>query len=424
MIKKKKNNVLFVLIGIIVLMGIGYAYLTANLSINGTSNITASSWNIHFENVHVKNGSVTADAGPVINADGNNVSYSVTFNSPGDYFEFTVDVKNSGTIDGMIDSFSSNLNGVPITTLPDYLDYSVMYDYGVAISNNQLLPAGSKDTIVIKVGYKRDVSANQLPATNQSLSFNFTINYKQADDNAVLPTPVASSFSTDSWPTIIKEIKSGNTHYHLGDTKSIDVGSYGTHNVRISNTSTPSECNNQNFSQTACGIVIEFTDIVMEHRMNPFSWLTPTEGGNNGGWPNTEVREILNNDFYNELPQELRNSIVDTRVISGHGKNDSSNFVSTDKIYIFSGYELYTILYQDLLTEDQTRQLDFYSSHGITSASNELAVKKYNNVNVDWWLRSAKAYIEDAYSFVDKSKYVQAGDAAGAKGVSPAFRLG
>ena len=71
-----------------------------------------------------------------------------------------------------------------------------------------------------------------------------------------------NSFATDSWPTIINAVKNNNIgKYNIGDTKTIDMGTYGTHTLRIANTSTPSECSTSGFSQSACGFVLEFADI-------------------------------------------------------------------------------------------------------------------------------------------------------------------
>ena len=40
------------------------------------------------------------------------------------------------------------------------------------------------------------------------------------------------------------------------------MGELGVHTLRISNMSTPQECNDEAFSQTACGFVVEFVDII------------------------------------------------------------------------------------------------------------------------------------------------------------------
>ena len=99
-------------------------------------------------------------------------------------------------------------------------------------------------------------------------------------------------FSTDSWETIVEAVEEGNTSkYNVGDTKDVELEGYGKHTLRIANKSTPSECSTSGFSQTACGFVLEFADIVTTHTMND----TIT---NVGGWPATSMRTFVNNDIY------------------------------------------------------------------------------------------------------------------------------
>ena len=84
-------------------LSVAYAALNTVLEIHGNSEIVASTWDIHLENAKLKDGSVVgASYGPNIN--GNNVSFVVDLSIPGDYFEFSVDVVNNGSIDAMIDS--------------------------------------------------------------------------------------------------------------------------------------------------------------------------------------------------------------------------------------------------------------------------------------------------------------------------------
>ena len=76
-------------------------------------------------------------------------------------------------------------------------------------------------------------------------------------------------FATDSWEKIISVVQSGGgSLYEVGDTKEVDMGTFGTHTIRIANTSTPDECATDGFSQTACGFVLEFADIITARNMN------------------------------------------------------------------------------------------------------------------------------------------------------------
>ena len=230
----QRRYLFMVLIILLLSISLGYALLSTNLNIVGTTVVKDNKWDIYFDNVQVKSGSVTAST-PAIDTAKTTVSYSVNLNLPGDYFEFTVDAKNAGTIDGMISAISNKLNGTEINTLPNYLEYSVSYFDGVTIQNNHLLEAGKTETYKVRVGYKKDITKDDLPSTEQTLNLSFSVTYVQADDNAVKPVH-PESFETDSWETIISVVKTGNTSaYNVGDTKTIDMGTFGTQTLRISN---------------------------------------------------------------------------------------------------------------------------------------------------------------------------------------------
>ena len=235
-----------------------------------------------------------------------------------------------------------------------------------------------------------------------------------------IPDPV--NFSTDSWKTIVKAVQENNTSkYNVGDTKTVDMGTYGTHTLRIANTSTPSECSGTGFSQTACGFVLEFADIITTHAMKDTN--TNVEG-----WPASSMYTFVNNDIYNAIPSEIKNAIIDTTVVSGHGPNDTANFTSTDKLYLLSTAEVWAQGSSNTINNDtardDTRQLDYYKNLGVTTSNKSGAIKK-NGTNADfWWLRAAFSY--DSYSFYrvsndgDWSSY----NANYSYGVAPAFRIG
>ena len=241
-----------------------------------------------------------------------------------------------------------------------------------------------------------------------------------------------TAFENDSWETIISNVKAGNTdNYNLGDTKEIDLGDYGTHTVRIANTSTPSECNSEGFSQTACGFVLEFADIITTHDINPegtYKGEAYDHGWNVDGWPASSMYTFVNNDIYNVLPEEIKNAIIDTTVVSGHGSDDIENFTSTDKLYLLAPGEVYSDFpgpYTNYDTaKDLTRQLDYYKNSGVTTTDKTAAIKKNGTIASFWWLRSAYSYSN--YSFYNVSNEGGYGSysANGVAGVSPAFRIG
>ena len=247
-----------------------------------------------------------------------------------------------------------------------------------------------------------------------------------------------SSFSTDSWSTIAYSVRNGNTcKYNLGDTKSVDVGTFGTHTVRVSNTSKPSSCNSSSYSGTACGFVIEFADIIVRYNMNPagtYNGKYYQYGTNVGGWPASKLRTYLNNDIFKQLPSDLQSVIVNTRVVSGHGSKESSNFTSTDKLYLLSPTEVWgdwTGMWGDWSStgsstgnevdtaKSSSRQLDYYVSKGTTFKNYSATEKKDGRSSYFWWHRSAR--YSDDIQFYGMRGY---GHAYRDGGISPAFKVG
>ena len=234
------------------------------------------------------------------------------------------------------------------------------------------------------------------------------------------------SFSTDSWSKIISNVKSGNAcMYKVGDTKNITMTTYGTHPVRIANISTPSECSTTGFSQTACGFVIEFADIVTPYKMN-------NSDTNTGSWKSSIARTFINGTFYNALPSDLKSGIISTAVVSGNGKGESGSVMTTDKLYLLSTVEVWSL--KDIATaatsdrsRTKSRQLDYYESIGVTTANYSGAIKKSSpSVDFDWWwLRSA--YSGDTHTFFSvkpNGDWFWIGASSNPTGVSPAFRIG
>ena len=252
---------------------------------------------------------------------------------------------------------------------------------------------------------------------NQGKNFSGIIGIAQGTS----PDPV--SFKTDSWNTIVDAAKENNIgKYNLGDTKEIDLGALGTHTIRVSNISTPEECSTEGFSQTACGLVLEFTDIITTHKMNE-------SNTNKGGYASSLMRTYLNEDIYNLLPVELQKGIMDTTVVSSHGNTSGEeNFTSTDKIYLLSTSEVWAPGTSNTITQDTssslTRQLDYYKSKNVNTNNFSEALKKNGTTASAWWLRSSTSANSNYFLGVNASGDWNSNNAFNASGVSPAFRIG
>ena len=232
-----------------------------------------------------------------------------------------------------------------------------------------------------------------------------------------IPTPV--SFESDSWSTIAANVKSGNTSkYNVGDTKEVDLGELGKHTVRISNMSA---CESET-SETACGFVVEFADVITEQSFN-------STNTNVGGWKDSELRTYINGTIYNALPSELQNVTSTTKVISGHGSTSGeTNFETQDKLYLLSSEEIYSDFSSSSKAKYDTalgtsKQLDYYKNQGVTASSYKETIKQYNGNNSYWWLRSANSNFTNIFLYVSNTGYWSSRNANSSHGVSPAFRI-
>ena len=107
--KRRKNNKIYLLLLLVLGISVGYAALASNLKINGGSKMTKATWSIHWANPQVVNGSVTTIK-PQLSENNTNATYSITLSEPGDFYEFTIDAVNEGTIDAEVLSVVSKFD--------------------------------------------------------------------------------------------------------------------------------------------------------------------------------------------------------------------------------------------------------------------------------------------------------------------------
>ena len=409
----KDNKILFgTFIALLLLLttGLSYAYFSA--SISGNENA---------KNVVVEAGtlSLVYTDGPEIKAQNIKPSWSTTKE---------VSVKNTGTLDAnyniiwqsltneitnnemVISATCQRLNSAgTVEGTCDSIPQVPVSD--MTIAKKISIESGFTHKYTFTILFK-EINANQ--NYNQGKEFDGVLGIEESKGGV---SPVA--FSTESWDTIVSAVKSGDTSvYNVGDTKEIDMGEYGTHTLRIANMSTPSECNTEGFSQSACGFVLEFADIITTDKMND----TNT---NVGGWPASSMYAFVNYVIYDALPEEIKDAIIDTTVVSGHGPADTENFTSTDRLYLLAPKEIYTNFSNSWdSAKDLTRTLDYYTAQGVTTNNYSGAIKKNGTSASGWWFRSAISINDDDFFSVGDNGYYYGDNASYTNGVAPAFRLG
>ena len=240
---------------------------------------------------------------------------------------------------------------------------------------------------------------------DQTITFNLIIQFPDNNENqdsekgkifnGKVVVNYEPSFADDSWDEIAATVKVNPTAYAVGSEKEVKIGGK-SYTVRVANNTTPEECNQEDFSETACGFVVEFVDIVEKRTMT-------STGTNKGGWPAMELHSYANGAFFNKLPSDLQKVIIDTKVISGHGSEDTSNFTSIDKIYLLSTHEVWEDVSSNSVLKgydtayNNTRQLDYYKNKGVTTNDNSTAIKQYNSSNFAWYLRAINSNTNNSF---------------------------
>ena len=443
----KKNNFGLIVIGttitmlLIVLIGSTYAYFTALNSKGSTSLVSIEGGKMLINYSDGTSDILTSkDIEP-----SNTILVNKTFTLTGTNttnglkMPYKVGLKYNSTFsDGMIhyyikrttanENVTANYVVTPEAdkTESDYLNQTVPGNASKTGYTHGTLKKGNKYTEMVTGEFKENKE-------NQSIEFNLIIQFPDTGLNqdsekgatingkVVVNYEAPPSFEEDSWSEIAANVKKNPATYAVGETKQVTIDNKN-YTLRIANNTTPDECNDSSFSQTACGFVVEFADIVETRQMN--SWYT-----NKGGWPAAELRTYANGEFLNKLPAELRKAIIYTEVVSYHGSGDQNanredgNWESTDQIYLLTYKEIFPPISSNSTAKSFTRQLDYYAKLGGNANDFSGAMKEYNGSSDFWWTREATSWY--AYGFIAVSGNGQHDYGANSSnGFAPAFRIG
>ena len=264
---KKKSAIIIA----IILMSIGFAAVSTTLIINGNAKVSE-----------------------------NNEDFSVIFTAASidrkDVYSTVVD--ETKKIITFTTSELKTLNQTSILTY-EVTNNSSQYDAEVKVTcvpkegstakytsiKNKLDNDATKVSAKSSVNGTLTVTLNKTSTEAVTEEYTCKLEFNATERDALgenIPAPV--SFASDSWKTIQKAVQTGNTNnYNVGDTKEVDLESFGTHIVRISNMSA---CESET-SETACGFVVEFAGVITNQNMNE----TAT---NIGGWSASEGRKYIN----------------------------------------------------------------------------------------------------------------------------------
>ena len=180
--KRRENNKKFIILLLVFLISVGFAYLSSTLNITGLTRVMGNNWNIYFDNIQYVRGQDFEITAPTTSGTTTtSVSYEVFLPSPGDVYKFNIDIVNAGSLDAMV-------KVVTDTELTEaqkkYASYYVTYNDGISCDDYQLLPKNSTDTLSVMVAYNRDILEEDLPDTDKSITVTFHLEFEQATSKA------------------------------------------------------------------------------------------------------------------------------------------------------------------------------------------------------------------------------------------------
>ncbi len=234
--KERRIKVLSLVALIVAVLGltIAFAALSQTLTINGRASMESSQWDVHFENL--SNANITGDATEVSKpqiTDGgitiNNMNVSLV--KPKDKVEYTVEIVNDGTINAKIEQ-------IQMTQLTEeqskYLEFYATYSDGRSISESNILKANQREKVKIVIGFKEDLTSEDLPKETTTIDLSLTIDYVQSDDKEegdipTTTTPVSKTYEVGD------EIALGDEHFYVISDNGNTVTALAKYNLLVGN---------------------------------------------------------------------------------------------------------------------------------------------------------------------------------------------
>ena len=132
--RNRKIKILSLVALIVAVLGLGVAFaaLSSQLTINGSAKAQAGSWNIHFAKTLDMPTQTTGDASftePTL-SDTSILGFKATVTKPGDSVTYYFDIVNSGTVDALVDDyvFESGYKDCAATEVSDHPECNI-YDF-------------------------------------------------------------------------------------------------------------------------------------------------------------------------------------------------------------------------------------------------------------------------------------------------------
>ena len=168
--KKRRNVIIFSLVGILLCMVVGYAAFQTRLEISGSSTVT-SNWDIEITNVTDGEASGSAENATKPSWTKLTASMEANLYDKGDAMEYDVTIENKGTIDAKLNDILTNLeqenSDAVIITFSGY-------------TKGEVLKAKESKIVHVKIAYNPDYDGEET-SSEVTIDFEYTQDNKSED---------------------------------------------------------------------------------------------------------------------------------------------------------------------------------------------------------------------------------------------------
>lgn len=165
--KSKKNSITIALIVLLLALAVGYAAFTSNLVINGTV-ARSGKWDVKFDSVTLVDENMEADSthGTVtLSEDKQIATANIKLSYPGDGVMIQAIVKNTGSIDALLESFE--------ITGTDDADIEITKNAAM-VEGQTLLANGGSCVAQFAIKWKADSTKTALGTKEFKITYNYT----------------------------------------------------------------------------------------------------------------------------------------------------------------------------------------------------------------------------------------------------------
>ena len=90
-------------------LGIGFAYIQSDLNINTFLTAIKGKWQLDYTNFKADTNSTATDDSYNYNNETNKITFTAPLNNLSDYYSFSFDIENNGTIEAKLNNYTITL---------------------------------------------------------------------------------------------------------------------------------------------------------------------------------------------------------------------------------------------------------------------------------------------------------------------------